>query len=163
MLSLQAAEEGRQRARRLRYQDAIAPSPPPAQPEGPEEGPECKAPPEYAIVANDFRCPGDPKDFPGQRVAIRASLKPPLPSPVEVGRSWWVKEEQAYRARRGGDGLGCSRCGYLSPPRAPLEPLRMQPPPPPCRSEPRPASDDDGSSDDNDGDYEYLYYRPRYE
>jgi hypothetical protein len=50
-----------------------------------------------------FRCPRRPKDFLGQRVAIRTSLKPPLPSPVDVGRSWWVKEEQAYRARRGGD------------------------------------------------------------
>jgi hypothetical protein len=38
----------------------------------------------------------------------------------------------------------------------------MQPPLPPRRFEPRPASDDDGYSDDNNGDYEYMYYRPRY-
>jgi hypothetical protein len=37
----------------------------------------------------------------------------------------------------------------------------MLPPPPPRRFEPRPASDDHGSS--NDGNYEYMYYRPRYE
>jgi hypothetical protein len=47
------------------------------------------------MVANDFRCPGDPKEFPGQRVAIRTSLEPPLPSPVEAGRSQWEKEEHA--------------------------------------------------------------------
>jgi hypothetical protein len=89
-----------------------------------------------------------------QRVAIRVSLKPPLPSPVEAGRSWWVKEEQAHRARRGSDVLRYSRSGHLSP-------QRPQPPPlPPHRFEPRLASDDDGSSDD--GNYEYMYYRPRY-
>jgi hypothetical protein len=118
------------------------------------------------MVANDLRCPGDPKEFPVQRVALHASLKPPLPSPVEVGRSWWEKDKQAYHARRGDDGLGCSRCGHVSPPLAPPQPLRMQPPPPPRRFMPRPASDDDGSSDDNVGqfdDFEYMYYRPRYE
>jgi hypothetical protein len=77
---------------------------------------------------------------------------------VEFGQSWWVKEEQAYRARSGGDGLGCSR--HLSPSRASSQALRI-PPPPPRRFEQRPASDDGGSSDD--GDYEYMYYRPRYE
>jgi hypothetical protein len=137
--------------------------PPPTRPEGPEEGPEWKAPSEYAMVANDFRCPGDPKDFPGQCVAICASLKPPLPSPVEADRSCWVKEEQAYRACSGGDGLGCSRCGHLSQPRVPSQPLRMKPPPSPRRFEPRPPSDDDGSSDDIDFDYEYMYYRTRYD
>jgi hypothetical protein len=107
------------------------------------------------MVTNDFRCPSDLKDFSGQRVAIRTSLKPPMPSPVEASQSWWVKEEQAYRARRGGEGLGCSRRGHLSPLRVPSQPLRMQPPPPPRRFEPRLMSDEDGSS--SDSDYEYMY------
>jgi hypothetical protein len=154
--SLPAAEEW-QRWRRLRYPDAIS-SPAAGEP---EEGPEWKALSEYAMVANDFRCPV-------ARSISRANTwpsEPPLPSPVEAGRSWWVKEEHAYRARRGSDGLRCSRCGHLSPPHAPSQPLQMQPPPPPPppprRFEPRLASDDDGSS--SDGDYEYMYYMPRYE
>lgn len=114
-----------------------------------------------------IRAPSPPQptpEFPGQRVAIRASLEPPLPSPVDYGRSWWEKEEQAYRARRGDDGQGCSRYGHLSPQRAQPQPLRMQPPPP-HRFQPLPASDDD-DSDDGDGefdDFEYMYYRTRQE
>jgi hypothetical protein len=41
----------------------VIPSPP--QPDGPEQGPEWKAPPEYAMFAKDFRRPSAPKEFLG--------------------------------------------------------------------------------------------------
>ncbi|KAM0889990.1 hypothetical protein ACQ4PT_027347 [Festuca glaucescens] len=66
------------------------------------------------MAAHQFRRAGDPEEYPGQRAAIRASLEPQPPAPVDYARSWWEKEEQAYRARRGDDGQGCSRYGYRS-------------------------------------------------
>jgi hypothetical protein len=61
---------------------------------------------------------GDPEVYPGQRAAIRISLESNSPAPVDYARSWWEKVEQAYHARSGNHGQGCSLCGLRSLQRA---------------------------------------------
>ena len=73
----------------------------------------------------------------GQRAAVCASLEPP-PPPVDHAQAWW-KKEQAYRARRGEFGQGCSR------------------------SQPRARHDDSDDDSDDYDDFSDDVYRPRQE
>jgi hypothetical protein len=42
------------------------------------------------MATNDISRPGDLEEYPGKRVAIRASLEPQ--PPVDYDWSWWEKE-----------------------------------------------------------------------